>query len=620
MAWVCVAAAWCAPAAAPADDPQPIGPEGMLLTGNKGWLWIVHNTPTAQGQKGTFAVAARQAGGNWTMVARDIEAQVAAAAAIDGRLHVVCRRGAYLTFRKGDSGFGAQRSLESGPLALAAATGLGPGGSTVLLAVADARVVPRACRRLQRSLSTRPARVATAPATRPSVQAASKPASAGTPLGLLLLTYHLEAPRARDEQDRRGDAPAAPPPWRPIALLEGAVVAPGGRVMTAVVARRVYLLLANAPAGANRLTAWTNGQWRDVALTGAAAEARALGMNAVGGRLVLVLAEPTEGDKASARLSLAVFPEDQGGTCVYHTIKVEGQTTPQAFSMQSLPVVTGFADQSALLWQDGEALKLATCSPTGTLDTPSEVTVFRDAARTGYAKTIYVYVTCGFALASIALWLSFRRQPAEPFQLPAGVKPAQMPRRILAAVLDLIPFALLAGVLVLPPELPAELQRSQADLPEVFTRAWDYAVQESIPDPVVYLRLLTIVLYTAYAAVMELRFGTTLGKKLLKLRVTGHGGSSPAPYQILLRNLVRAFSLFLGDIMILPLLFLVVPLINRHRQRMGDMIARTTVVDTRFVPAAPPSEGDGQDDRIKTYTEHPPPDDDEQDAEDSSSA
>ena len=597
----CVAALLCAAGSAQGDEVPPIGPKGMLLAGNAGWLWIVRNTPGSEGEPNTFVVAARQAGKKWGMVTKKpIEARVVAAAAIDGQLHVICRRGAYLTFRQDDNDHeGAQRSLESGPLVVAPAPGFGPGGKTVLLAVADARVVPGACARFQRGQATRPA-----PATRPAT-VASRPTSLKSIIGLLVLTYSGQS--------------NADKPWRPIALLEGTMVAPEGRVMTAALERRVYVLVANAPSGSNHLMAWTNGQWREVALTGVAADARALGMSVVGDQLVLLLAVPADGEKAGRKLSLAVFADDEVDKCEYHPVKVEGEQVARTWSAQSLPAFTGFGDQSAMLWQAGETLKFATCSPVGTLEGTSDVTVFKDVGKSGGAETIYVYVMCGFALATAAIWFSRRPTgPIEPFQLPAGTRPAQMPRRIMAAALDLLPFSLAATILFFPSDLLAELQASQVTVSEIWARLKEYSTQTPVPNGIIHSQILSIGLYTLYATVMELRFGQTLGKKLFKLRIVGHAGAMPAGSQIVLRNLARAVVLFLGDMMILPLLLVIVPLMNRNRQRMGDMLARTAVIDARVVPLPPEAHSDAEDDRIRTYTEHLPPDDDEEDSEGSS--
>ena len=596
VVFLCAVVLLCASGHVRAGDEPAIGSGDVLVAGNEGWLWIVRNTPGSEKRESAFAVAGRPAGKEWDVTARNIKAQAAAAAAIGDRLHVICRRGAYLTFRQGDRDFGAQRSLEFGPLAVAAAPGFGPEGKTVLLAVADARVVPSAARRFAdaRAAGSARSRPASAVALSPTTQAVSKPISPKSIIALLVLVYS-------------GDT-SSEHPWEPIALLESVEVAPEGRVMTAVVAQTLYVLVGNAPAGANRLMAWTDGQWREVPLTGPAAGARAVGMCVVGGRLVLALARPGKGDKTWSTISLAALGADDEGKCEYYVVKGEGAQAERTWSAGSLPAAAGFAEQLALIWQDGETIKLATCSSTGSIDKPKDITVFADAESDGQAEKLYFTVMWAL-MASIFATAFIRRSPRslEPFQLPGGARPAQMPRRIMAAVLDMLPFSLLATVIFVPhpPTTLAELR--------------EFIGRRDVPDNLIYSQLLWIAMYTTYATAMEMRFGTTLGKSLLKLRVVGHAGAKPTPREILLRNIVRAVPLCWSDVWVLPLLLIVFPLINRNRQRMGDMLARTAVIDTRPAPpapAAPPSEdGEKTDSRISTYTEHMPPDDDEEHAE-----
>ena len=553
----CLAAvAWAA--AARAGEAPRAGPDGTLVAGNKGWLWIVRNIPGGQGEKDTFTVAARQAGKKWRPVARDIEGRVVAAAAIDDQLHLIFSSGKYMTFRQGDTEGGPQKRLSSGALAAAAAPGFGARGKTVLLAVAKA------------------ADGKSAPATRPSTRAASRPASPKGVVGLLVLVYS-------------GKANIDKKPWRPIALLEGVAVAREWRVMTAVFERTVYVLVANAPSGANQLIskAWGSDEWRDVPLSGSAAGARVLGMCVAGGRLVLLLAEPAGGGQAGRKLSLAVFSAKDTAEAEYHPVKAAGKArTP--WPAKSLPAVTGFGDELVLLWQADEKLKLAVCSIAGALEAEDDVTIFAGAGDEGQAEKLYIGVMWGLMVAIFAMTFIRRPyRPLEPFQLPAGTRPAQMSRRIIAALLDLLPFGLMATIILVP------------DGPRSWDELREFLDQTPIPDNFVYSQLLSIGLYTAYATAMEIRFGTTLGKRLFALRVVGHAGAKPAPRDIVLRNIVRAVPLCWSGVWMLPLLLIVFPMINRNRQRMGDMLARTAVIDARLVPAGPeaqPSDDDGADD------------------------
>ena len=67
--------------------------------------------------------------------------------------------------------------------------------------------------------------------------------------------------------------------------------------------------------------------------------------------------------------------------------------------------------------------------------------------------------------------------------------------------------------------------------------------------------------------------GQTVGKRLLRLRVVDAGGLRLEPSQVIVRNLMRFIDA-------LPALYLVggiACLVNRHRQRLGDLAAGTVV-------------------------------------------
>lgn len=83
-----------------------------------------------------------------------------------------------------------------------------------------------------------------------------------------------------------------------------------------------------------------------------------------------------------------------------------------------------------------------------------------------------------------------------------------------------------------------------------------------------------------YAMVFEWFWhGQTLGKRVLGLRVMDVRGLRLQPYQIIIRNLLRAVDS-------LPAVYLIggmICLMNRHAQRLGDMVANTIVVRDRRV-------------------------------------
>ena len=95
---------------------------------------------------------------------------------------------------------------------------------------------------------------------------------------------------------------------------------------------------------------------------------------------------------------------------------------------------------------------------------------------------------------------------------------------------------------------------------------------------------MTAALQTVYGLIMEATLGWTIGKRIIGLRVAELDGSRVTFRGALIRNLVRP----LDSSFLLPM-FLGMSLImaTRRRQRLGDLLARTMVVEDRPAPKPP---------------------------------
>ncbi|MEP3276070.1 MAG: RDD family protein [Stappiaceae bacterium] len=108
--------------------------------------------------------------------------------------------------------------------------------------------------------------------------------------------------------------------------------------------------------------------------------------------------------------------------------------------------------------------------------------------------------------------------------------------------------------------------------------------------------LLTFFIRIPYYIFAELVWnGRTLGKKITQIRVISATGRRLTPHQIVARNLMKEVEVFLpittlfaaddlatwtGSFMaVWMVLVLIVPFVNRKKQRLGDMIADTIVVE-----------------------------------------
>lgn len=118
----------------------------------------------------------------------------------------------------------------------------------------------------------------------------------------------------------------------------------------------------------------------------------------------------------------------------------------------------------------------------------------------------------------------------------------------------------------------------------------------SFPAMLAFLPLVFFFLRAPYYIFSELVWnGRTLGKRIVGIRVISASGGGLTPYQISARNLMKEVEIFLpmtflfgaGDIsdltglglLVWAVAVLIVPFANRRRQRLGDMVAGTLVVE-----------------------------------------
>lgn len=107
--------------------------------------------------------------------------------------------------------------------------------------------------------------------------------------------------------------------------------------------------------------------------------------------------------------------------------------------------------------------------------------------------------------------------------------------------------------------------------------------------------LLFFLIRAPYYILTELVWnGQTLGKRITGLRVINASGGSLEPYSVVVRNLMKEMEVFVPGTYILAAPFvdsttfvlvlmwivvlLLVPLVSKRRQRLGDMVANTVVI------------------------------------------
>lgn len=305
-----------------------------------------------------------------------------------------------------------------------------------------------------------------------------------------------------------------------------------------------------------------------------------MALTPVGGRLTAVVAHPATGRAQAVRLEIATI-DPSGGGFAFQPVTTDGQEA--TWLLADSPAVSVLSDKLAVVWGPGGALKLTTFSPaTGRLDPVEDVTVFEQPQADEQAEHIREYLLWGLlVLILVPLFVLRPGGAPKPFLLPPPLGPAPLARRLAAGLVDLLPFHLAGGVYLhyTLPMSPEAAVRLLVDL---------LRGRGAVPVQVAYAWAGMLILFLLYGIVMEMAFRATVGKLLFRLRVVGDDGADPRPLEVVLRNLFKAVEVFY----FFPLLLAV--LVTRYRQRLGDMAARTTVIDARIV--VPPGPGQGEQD------------------------
>jgi|GEM_PF-2116107 len=527
----------------------PAAADEYLLTGNDSGLWLLR---LKQGEEGPQFDVVRRPGhkNEWKWVAESIIGRPAVAAAVGDRLHVLyAESGGYGVF-DADGGYVPLRRPASDrwprdAAPLCAAEAVFGGEEPTLVAV-----VPRNAGRP----TTKPA-LATQPAeTRPDTQPASAPALQSRPAELTTMGVFQE----------RGSH------WRHVADLPPGAMDPDAHVLLGSAGGRLYALVSPGRGQANSLYAITDGGAVEaVNLPSDLASVEMLALFGMQNRLALLAAMPGEGPESGVLYAAVIDPAD-GTTAQWPVLK----DNDEPFGLPAAPLrAARLTERVSLVWRDAEGLFYAHTSLSRgaklTKARPLEIFVegrMKTDGQTYYQ--IFTWVLFGAILLAMIVFRSRATMP-KPLSLPRGVQPARLSRRLIAAAIDLLPFILLNAVLFVALAGPQEVLLQQEQLRQM-------VMQGEMPNSLAYATIAALVAFGAYSIFMELRYGATLGKMAVGLKVVEDEGKPAALRAVLLRNLVKVFEVCWPMLMLLALLLM---MMNRSRQRLGDMLARTIVVE-----------------------------------------
>ncbi|MCH8053476.1 MAG: RDD family protein, partial [Planctomycetes bacterium] len=176
-----------------------------------------------------------------------------------------------------------------------------------------------------------------------------------------------------------------------------------------------------------------------------------------------------------------------------------------------------------------------------------------------------------FVLLGVLLLFAFLRRGdsiTRDAELPAQYAVAGYWRRLVSFVIDFAPIAIATNRLWMGPldEWLAEYHEIQNEGGPV----------PPFSDELLIAWALCCVAFSAYCTLCEALFARTPGKAVVRCRVVDEAGGRCGFSVILIRNLVRMIELF-------PLFQLwptfILMLFTRNRQRLGDLLARTIVVE-----------------------------------------
>ncbi len=495
-----------------------------FFTGNGKALWLV------SAEANTFDLITRPTGGKWKYQEQKITGDATAACADAGALHLLFRDGAHLVYGP-DPNFRAIPSIGLprgvSPIAACTAMDLGQAGPSIL-------VIARRSMIAKSSASTATFRLLEATTT-------SQPASR--------LTVYQSTPDS----------------WKVLAELD---LPSDGKLFAATLDKTLYVLLCSAD-GENRLLAWRGGKISQSPLKGLPEGARVTALINDEKQILLLFAQATpDAARATLQIASSINPLEDF-TQPSQPVSMDGKAVLVPKSSPLLATRVG--GQVALLWQEGQAWQLTTCDTSGRAGPTEAVNLPDHSQATENGQDIMNIFFWVLMFGTAPLWM-FRPRAARPILLPPLLQPARLPRRILAGIVDFLPFLFLQGLVTYyqmrKMGIGSNIQLDSPDLKEKIMAV-------STSDLVSYGRVATLACYTAYGVIMEKFYGATLGKMLLRLRVVNDISGPLGWREAIVRNVLRTLEILTPP---LPI-FLLWPLVNRHRLRMGDILARTIVVE-----------------------------------------
>ena len=244
---------------------------------------------------------------------------------------------------------------------------------------------------------------------------------------------------------------------------------------------------------------------------------------------------------------------------------------PMSWPVAELPQAVRWGDYVQLVW-GRETLRSARLDPSGRMTEPDDIDAMTQSNPRA-AMEVHRWYMMGVMAAVILLTLFSKPSgPPKPFLLPPHMHPGRLGRRLIATMLDLLPCMAVGMAFAGWDEATEGFQAVGA------TKDLAAANTATFVSMMICMSLLLV-----YSTLAEWKTGATLGKRLMGLCVVGDEGKPLTARAVALRNTMKLLELFW---VMLPLA-LIFPVLTRYRQRLGDVFARTAVID-RNTATAPP--------------------------------
>ena len=210
-----------------------------------------------------------------------------------------------------------------------------------------------------------------------------------------------------------------------------------------------------------------------------------------------------------------------------------------------------------------EGVQYATLSGDQLREGPAPVEVRQVLSQAEVLRLLQGFMSVLLGLAVVLMFLPGKPARTRPFSLPDDMPPAGFLRRAAAAILDVLIMSFAGSLLMLFTDVDPEMDLTRR--------------MGSLPAQAVYVSIGVMIAYIVYGAMLEYILGATLGKLAFGLRVVGEQGRRPTLRETAVRNVTKLPEL-VAFMTIIPILF---PLFSRYRQRLGDWIASTAVVEAK---------------------------------------